>query len=82
MDMMNHQKSQKGAVLIVSLIILLLLTMLGINSMRSTLLQEKMAGNSNDYNRAMQAAETALREGESEIAKLTSRPNASSRLVI
>ncbi len=71
--------NQKGAVLVVSLIILLLLTMLGVNSLQSTILQEKMAGNNNDYNRALQAAEAALRDGEDWIDGLTSKPTASNK---
>jgi len=70
--------NQKGAALFVSLIILLMLTVLGISSMQSTIVQEKMAGNSNDYNVALQAAEVALREGENWIWTLTGKPVASS----
>jgi len=55
---------QQGAVLIVSLIILLVLTLIGITGMRTTVLEEKMAGNMNDQNLAFQAAEAALRDGE------------------
>lgn len=71
---MKSINKQSGAVLVVSLIILLLLTMLGINSMQSTVMQEKMAGNSNDYNRAMQASEVALRVGETWVEDLDSKP--------
>ncbi len=74
---MKNSNKQSGAVLVVSLIILLLLTMLGVTSMESTVLQEKMAGNSNDYNRALQAAEVGLREGENWISDLSSAPAAS-----
>ncbi len=74
---MKDSNKQSGAVLVVSLIILLLLTMLGVTSMESTVLQEKMAGNSNDYNRALQAAEAGLREGENWISDLSSVPAAS-----
>ncbi|MGZ4978820.1 MAG: pilus assembly PilX family protein [Methylobacter sp.] len=59
---------QSGAVLIVSLIMLLLLTLIGTTSMQSTSLEEKMAGNIRDENLAFQAAETALRAGEAIVA--------------
>ncbi|NMG03323.1 pilus assembly protein PilX [Azoarcus taiwanensis] len=57
-------RMQRGTVLIVALIVLLLLTMLGLSSMRSTTLEERMAGNLRDQNLSFQAAESALREGE------------------
>ncbi|MBS3952933.1 MAG: pilus assembly protein PilX [Methylomicrobium sp.] len=56
--------SQSGAVLPISLIMVLLLTMIGVTGMQTTSLEEKMAGNSRDRNLAFQAAESALREGE------------------
>lgn len=55
---------QNGAVLIVTLIMLLLMTLLAIGSMRGTVLQERMAGNLRDENLAFQAAEMAQREAE------------------
>ena len=58
---------QRGAVLIVALIMLLLLTIIGLSSMRDTSLQENMAGNMRDSNLALQASEAALRQGEEEV---------------
>lgn len=55
---------QEGAVLIVALIMLLLLTIIGLSSMRGTSLQESMAGNMRDGSLALQASEAALRKGE------------------
>ena len=60
----NTFPQQQGAVLIISLIILLVLTVIGIAGMRTTVLEEKMASNSFDQNTAFQAAEAALRDGE------------------
>ena len=54
-------------VLLVSLVFLLLLTMLGISSMQSANLQEKMAGSVTLRNTTFQKAEAALRLGESSI---------------
>lgn len=55
---------QSGVVLMVSLIMLVLLSIIGLSSMQSTVLEEKMASNSRDQNIAFQAAEAALRSGE------------------
>lgn len=57
-------KSQQGAILIVALIMLLLVTVIGLASMRGTSMQERMAGNLRDQELALQAAEAALRQGE------------------
>ena len=57
-------RKQQGAVLIVSLVILLVITMLAIGSMQNTMLEEKMAGNSSDRNLAFQSTESAVREAE------------------
>jgi len=51
---------QRGAVLIVSLILLVVMTLLGVTSMNSTSLEEKMAANSQETTRAFQIAETGL----------------------
>lgn len=56
--------NQRGVTLVVSLIFLLLLTILGITAMNTSTLQEKMSGNLRDQDMALQAAESALRGGE------------------
>lgn len=58
---------QRGMALLVSLIFLLLLTMLGIASMQSATLQEKMAGSVTQRNTSFQTAEAVLRLGETAI---------------
>lgn len=58
------RKRQKGAVLIVSMLLLIIMTLLGLSSMRNTTLEEKMAGNSRDIQLAFNAAEAALRQAE------------------
>ena len=55
---------QKGIALFMSLVMLLILTILGISSVQTTSLQERMSRNSRDANLAFQAAESALRDGE------------------
>ncbi|MEG5264729.1 PilX N-terminal domain-containing pilus assembly protein [Pseudomonas sp. JDS28PS106] len=60
-------RQQRGMVLLVSLVFLLLLTMLGISSMQNATMQEKMAGSVTLRNKSFQMAEAALRMGESRI---------------
>ncbi len=66
---------QRGAVLVVSLIILLIVTMIAVSSMQGTVLQEKMAGNSLDRNLAFQTAESSVREAEMFIEGIVSLGN-------
>lgn len=56
--------NQSGVVLVISLIMLLLLTIIGVTGMQVTGLEEKMAGNMKNSNTAFQSTETALRERE------------------
>ncbi len=60
----SGRRRQKGAVLIVSLVFLLVITMLAVGGMQNTMLEEKMAGNSSDRNLAFQSTESAVREAE------------------
>lgn len=55
---------QRGVVLAVVLILLLVMTLLGIASLSSTLLEERMSTAQLDRNLALQAAEAAMREAE------------------
>lgn len=65
---------ERGAALIMALIILLISTLLGVAAMNTTVLEEKMAGNTKDRNLAFQAAETALLAGEQWVNNLLSKP--------
>ncbi len=67
--------AQTGAVLIVGLVILLVMTMLGLTAMQSTSLQERMAGNFRDRDIAFQFSEGAIREGERIIAEYNEKAN-------
>ena len=53
---------QSGAVLVVALLFLMIITMLGVTSLQSTTAEERMAGNARDQNNSLQAAEAALRD--------------------
>jgi type IV pilus assembly protein PilX len=59
-----HARSQRGVALVVVLILLLITTLLGLASLRGTLLEERMSANLYDRGLAFQAAEAALRQGE------------------
>ena len=61
---------QRGAVLIVSLMLLIIMTLIGVTSMRTTTLQEKMSGNTRDNMLAFQAAETTLLDAENFIENI------------
>jgi len=61
---MNYKNKQEGVVLFMSLVMLLLLTVLGVSSIQTTTLQQRMARNAIDSNLAFQAAESALRDAE------------------
>lgn len=62
-----HNAAERGSVLVISLVILLVLTLIGIGGMSTTIMQEKMVGNARERETAFQAAEAALRDAEEEI---------------
>ena len=72
-----HNK-QRGIALVISMIMLLMMTLLGVSAMKTSQMEEKMAGNSRDVTIAFQAAETGLRDGEVWLANQTSEPEATS----
>lgn len=63
---------QSGVVLFISLVMLLILTVLGLSSVQTTTLQERMARNARDTNLAFQAAESAVKDAERLIETFTS----------
>lgn len=54
------RRRQEGVVLIISLVILVLITLVGLSTIRTTTMEEKMAGNSRDRDKALQAAEAVV----------------------
>ena len=62
----NFPARERGAAMVIALIMLLVLTLLATASARMTLLEERMTGNTQDRNIAFQAAEAGLRAGEDE----------------
>ena len=51
---------QSGAVLVISLVILLVITLIGVAGMNTSVMQERMAANAQNANRAFQAAESSV----------------------
>ena len=68
---LNYPDNQRGWVLVVGLVILVMLTILSMALMKTTRLEEKMAGATRDMNLSFQAAESALRATETFIESQT-----------
>jgi type IV pilus assembly protein PilX len=56
------QQSQRGAALVVGLLLLVVLTLLAISGMNTATLDLQMAGNEQSYQNAFQAAETGIEQ--------------------
>ncbi|MFC5741606.1 pilus assembly PilX family protein [Dyella tabacisoli] len=76
-SMHRSRCAQRGVVLVVALIFLLLITLLALSASGHTLLQERMAGNLRDAQKAEMAAEMALRGAEWRLWKASSDSAAS-----
>jgi type IV pilus assembly protein PilX len=75
MDCKGHRRwRQQGAVLIVGLVVLLVLSIFGVTAMQSTVLQERMAGNVRQNSIALQAAEAALQAALTYLEQQTRPP--------
>jgi type IV pilus assembly protein PilX len=72
---MNCPSRQRGAVLVVALLMLLVMTVLGVTAMQMSRMEERMAGNSRDINLAFQGAEAGLRDGEAQLQPLLVVPS-------
>ena len=57
---MQSSRTQNGAALITALVFLVILTMLALGSMSTSTLEEKMAANAQEMNRAFQTAESGV----------------------
>lgn len=67
-------QKQSGAVLLVGLIMVLLISIISISAIRGSNLQESIAGNMRERNLAFQSAESGLRAGERIVADYSARP--------
>ena len=65
---------QRGAVLIIGLIFLLVITLIGITAMQRTTLDTKITGNYRSYTIAFEGTESALSGGESRLRLANTRP--------
>ena len=63
-------RREGGAILIVTLMFLVILTLLGVTAMTSATMEERMAGNTRDMAVALQAAESALRDARRDISNI------------
>lgn len=63
------KSQQRGAALVVGLIMMLLLTIIGLSAMQGTSMQEKMSGNMRDTSLALNSAEASLRYAEEGLLK-------------
>lgn len=66
-------RRQRGVALLIVLILLLVMTLLGLASLRGSLMEERMSASLYDRGLGFQAAEAALREGET-LVLATPRP--------
>lgn len=69
-NILNQYHSQRGAALIVSMMMLIILTLIGVTSMRTTIMQERMTSNERNRSIAMQSSESGLRDAEAIVAAL------------
>ncbi len=65
-------RRQSGVALFISLVLLLVLTIIGVSSVQSTSLEVRMSRNEHDTLLAFQAAESALRDAETQLLAITS----------
>lgn len=61
------RSAQRGTVLVVALVFLVIMTLLGVGAMQSSVLEERMAGNLRDDRVSFESAEAGLRAGEQEL---------------
>ncbi len=73
---MHRPARQHGAILVVSLLLLLVMTVLALGASQATRMDERMAGNARNHELAFQSAEAGLRAGERLVddSALTSAP--------
>lgn len=75
---MKSQTKQRGAILLISLIFMLVLTIVGTSSIKSVTLEERMVSNMHDSTLSFQAAESGLRDCEEFFIEVNHRVEASS----
>lgn len=71
-----RHETQRGAVLIMCLIFLTVLTLMAVTGMDTSVTEERMAGNMQDYNQAFEAAEVAMEQAETWLSTQLDMPTA------
>ena len=71
---LKHGSRQRGATLLVAMIMLVLISIIGFSAMQTTTMQERMTGNLKDKEISFQAAEAALRAKEKWLNKRVAMP--------
>lgn len=71
---MKTRRNQRGAVLIVSMIFLVIMTLVGMAGIELSGLEEKMAAQLRDRQMAFEAAEAALLDGEAYLESVVTMP--------
>ncbi len=61
-------RTQRGVALVVALILLVLITLVGLASVHSTIMQQRMSANQYDREQAFQSAEAAIRAASAQLA--------------
>ena len=74
MPISRSVKQQRGAVLVVSLLLLLVMTVLALGASQTTRLQERMSAGMRDRDLAFESSEAGLRTGERIIDSLARSP--------
>ena len=73
---MIRREAQQGAILVMCLIFLTILTLMAVSSMDTSVTEERMAGNMQDYNQAFEAAEVAMETAEGWLGAQLDMPTA------
>jgi len=68
--------TQRGAILVMVLIFLTVLTLMAVTGMDTSVTEERMASNMQDYNQAFEAAEVAMEEAEAWLGAQLDMPTA------
>lgn len=78
----HSEQRQRGASLLIALVLLLLLTLLALTSLRGVTLESRVMGNIKQQHNLQSAAETALRAGEGVIGKAVAAPDLTSTCTV
>jgi type IV pilus assembly protein PilX len=70
------QASQRGVSLVVALVMLLVLTLIGVSSMNTAIVELKMAGSTQQQGIALNRADELLRVGEEDVLAIVTDPSA------